>query len=90
VRIHFAAQVAATVAESRWHRSQEIEKHPDGSLTLELKLRNLEEVKTWVQSFGPLAKVLEPEELVDAIIRDLAAALQAYTRNTEHPGSVNG
>lgn len=90
VRIHFAAQVAATVAESRWHRSQEIEKHPDGSLTLQLKLRNLEEVKSWVQSFGPLARVLEPEELADAIVRDLAAALQAYTRNAMHTGSAGG
>lgn len=89
VRIHFAPQVAATVTESRWHRSQEIEKHPDGSLTLQLKLSNLEEVKCWVQSFGPLARVLEPDELVEAIVRDLAATIQGYTRHAEHPGSAN-
>ncbi|MFM7055775.1 MAG: helix-turn-helix transcriptional regulator [Planctomycetota bacterium] len=82
VRIHFAAAVAAVVRESHWHRSQEIELHPDGSLTLKLKLRNLEEVKSWVQSFGPLARVLEPEELVDALVRDLSATLQAYAQGS--------
>lgn len=81
VRIHFAAAVAAMVRESRWHRSQEIQQHPDGSVILQLKLGNLEEVKSWVQGFGPLARVLEPEELVDALVRDLAATLQAYAQN---------
>lgn len=80
VRIHFSASAATAVSESRWHPSQELERHPDGSLTLQLRLRNLEEVKSWVQSFGPLARVLEPEELVDAIIHDLATALQAYAQ----------
>lgn len=83
VRIHFAAAAAAAVSESQWHPSQELQSHADGSLTLQLKLRNLEEVRSWVQSFGPLARVLEPEELVDAIVRDLTAALQSYTQGHE-------
>ena len=80
VKIHFLAAAAASVSESRWHRSQEILNHPDGSLTLRLKVSNLEELRSWVLSFGPLARVLEPDELIDAVTRDLHATLDAYSR----------
>lgn len=78
IRIQFASTVAGTVKESRWHRSQEIIENSDGSLTLKLKLGNLEEIKSWVMGFGPLAKVLEPLELVEAIRQDVRQMADAY------------
>ncbi|MEY3459238.1 MAG: hypothetical protein RL215_2395 [Planctomycetota bacterium] len=80
VRIQFAAGAAAAVRESRWHRSQELTLHADGSVTLELRVRNLEEVRSWVQGFGCLARVLEPKELIESIISDLHATLLGYSR----------
>jgi proteasome accessory factor B len=78
VRIQFASSVAGTVRESRWHRSQQIVENPDGSIELKLKLANLEEIKSWVMGFGPLAKVLAPKELVQSIRDDVRRMTEAY------------
>lgn len=78
IRIQFAALAAGAVRESRWHRSQEIVEHRDGSIELKLKLGNLEEIKSWVMGFGAMAKVLAPKELVQAIRDDVRRMTEAY------------
>ena len=39
----------------------------DGSLIAEFRLPDTQEIKRWIMSFGPNAKVLEPQELVGGI-----------------------
>ena len=78
IRIQFAASAAGAVRESRWHRSQEIVEHHDGSIVLKLKLGNLEEIKSWVMGFGSMAKVLAPRELVQAVRDDVRRMNEAY------------
>jgi predicted DNA-binding transcriptional regulator YafY len=80
VRIRFAATVARYVQEHHWHASQKLRPQKDGSLILELQLASLEEVKSWIQSFGPNAIVLEPEELREEVIAELEANLLVYQR----------
>lgn len=60
VRIRFDSFQARYIRERQWHPSQEIEEHPDGALTLTLRVRGLGEVKRWVMSFGSRAEVLDP------------------------------
>ncbi len=78
IRIRFAAQVAGTVRESQWHRSQQLVETADGSVLLTLTLENLEEIKSWVMGFGSMARVLEPPELVQAIRDDLRLMAASY------------
>ena len=78
VRVRFAADAAGYVAAGRWHASQTVEEHADGSLTLTLELSAFEEVAAWVMSFGPRAEALEPAELRDQIAADLRAAAGRY------------
>jgi len=80
VRVHFAAQAAGSVKESRWNRSQKFVDRKDGSTVMSLKLRNLDEIKSWILSFGPLAKVLEPVELVESLQRDVEAMRRQYSK----------
>jgi predicted DNA-binding transcriptional regulator YafY len=63
VRVRFDSFQARYIRERQWHPSQEVEEHPDGSLTLTLRVRGLGEVKRWVMSFGSRAEVLAPEYL---------------------------
>jgi len=65
--IWFDAQTAPYIRERRWHRTQRIEEHGDGSLTLHLVVRGLHEVKRWVLGYGRGAVVKEPVELVELV-----------------------
>lgn len=78
VRIQFSTEAAAGVKESRWHRSQKFVDRKDGSTVMTLKLKSLDEIKSWILSFGPLAKVLEPAELIDAVRKDIQQMQDHY------------
>lgn len=70
VRIRFSSDVATHVQERRWHRSQQVHALPDGSVELCMRVAGLPEVRSWVQSFGAAATVLDPQSLADEIARE--------------------
>jgi proteasome accessory factor B len=78
IRIHFTRDVARYVKESRWHNSQKLHDQPDGSLIAEFELTDIQEIKRWIMSFGPNAKVMGPEQLVSEMQKDLAAMQKHY------------
>lgn len=81
--IWFDSPTAPYIRERRWHPTQEIEEHTDGSLTLRFVVRGLNEVKRWVLFYGKGARVLGPPQLV-AMVRDEVAGMQAqYQREDE-------
>ncbi len=51
------------VRERLWHPSQTLEDHPDGSLTLTLRVADTIEVKRWILGWGAGAEALEPARL---------------------------
>jgi predicted DNA-binding transcriptional regulator YafY len=71
VRIRFDPFQARYIRERQWHPSQEIEEHPDGALTLTLRLRGLGEVKRWLLGFGHRAEVLTPQWLREEVTREV-------------------
>jgi proteasome accessory factor B len=85
VVIRFAPEVARYVAEHRWHASQTLTRQDDDSLLAEFELTSLEEVKSWVLSFGSKAVVEEPPQLRETIEADLHAALGAYAHRLRVP-----
>lgn len=64
VAIWFDTSTSPYVRERRWHPTQEIEEHSDGSITLQMKVTGLNELKRWVLGYGKGAVVKEPPELV--------------------------
>jgi proteasome accessory factor B len=78
VKIRFASSVVRYVEESRWHPSQKLTRHKDGSLLAEFGLSSTEEIKAWILSFGRHAVVEEPKELRTAISGEVAALAGAY------------
>jgi predicted DNA-binding transcriptional regulator YafY len=78
VRIRISPAWARYVAERTWHPSQHIQRHIDGGIEIAFRVAGLEEIRQWVLSLGPEARVLEPPELKAAVAESLAEALALY------------
>ncbi|MCW6038676.1 transcriptional regulator [Spirulina subsalsa FACHB-351] len=78
IAIWFDAATAPFIRERRWHVTQEITEHPDGSLTLHLVASGLNDLKRWVLGYGKGAKVKEPPELVALVKAELEGMMQHY------------
>jgi predicted DNA-binding transcriptional regulator YafY len=67
IDIVFEPRIARHLKERVWHPSQQIHEQPDGHLTMTLHVCNDFALRSWILSFGPLARVLSPPELVKQI-----------------------
>jgi predicted DNA-binding transcriptional regulator YafY len=86
--IWFDVRTAPYIRERKWHPTQMIENHEDGSLTLRFVVRGLNEVKRWVLYYGAGAKVLDPPELVAMMRQELQGMANKYY--SELGDSTNG
>lgn len=71
VKVRFFPPAADHVAENTWHPTQALEWRSDGSVDIEWQLGGLQEVSTWILSWGPQALAIEPPEL-RIMLRDAA------------------
>ncbi len=78
VKVWFAASQARYISERQWSMDQKITENPDGSIILEMKTSGRYEVKRWIMSYGPDAKVLEPEDLRQEIAADIEEMRKQY------------
>jgi len=78
IRIQFRPNVAYLIKERRWHPSQQIERLKDGSVILTFTAGGMDELASWVLSWGQEAKVLEPQILLEAVKAHLTRALHRY------------
>ena len=78
VRVRFSPEAAVYVQEKEWHQGQTIKRYSDGSIIISFTTEGLDAVKRWVLSFGGEALVLEPEELVKAIVNESKRIQGAY------------
>jgi predicted DNA-binding transcriptional regulator YafY len=86
VAIRFNAAFAETVSDTRWHATQEIEHHEDGSCTFRCTVSGLDEIVWWVLSMGPNCTVLEPSELRDRV-RDASARTAMLYETDDAPNA---
>jgi len=78
VEIWFDSKTAPYIRERRWHYSQVIEEHSDGSLTLKMCVRGINDLKRWVMWYGKGAIVKEPPELVALVKAEIQAMVECY------------
>jgi predicted DNA-binding transcriptional regulator YafY len=78
VVIWFDATSAPYIRERRWHITQEIVEHSDGSLTLNLVTSGLNDLKRWVLGYGKGAVVKEPSELVALLKAEVEGMSKHY------------
>lgn len=63
VVLRFAPSVAARVAETTWHPTQQVDLGADGSLTWRATVAGTIEIRLWILSWGDEVEVLEPAAL---------------------------
>lgn len=78
VRIEFSSDAAYMIKERQWHPTQTIRSSKGGSLVLTMTTGGIEEVASWVLSWGDKAKVLAPPELREMVAEELVAAARLY------------
>jgi predicted DNA-binding transcriptional regulator YafY len=77
VRLEFTGLAARLVPERRWHPTQKIVTRPDRSVRLEMTVTGLDEVASWVMSFGGECRVVGPERLHGMVVKAGRALLRA-------------
>ncbi len=78
VRIRFRPDVAYMFKERKWHPTQRVKANKNGSVVVTMDVGGLEEVASWVLSWGPQATVLEPPSLRRLVANEMRAALRPY------------
>ena len=81
VRLHVDESRAVYFQSKRYHPSQEAERQVDGSLRVRYRVPGgaaLDEVRSFVASWGPHVTVLEPPELAARLARDAAETARRY------------
>lgn len=78
VEIKVSKARAAFVSERKWHSSQEVVKHKDGSVTLKLKVGLTPTLTSWILSLGDHAEVLTPESLKQDVFKTALAVSKKY------------
>lgn len=79
VVIRFRPLVARNVAEVRWHRTQQVQWLPDGSLEFRVSVEGLTEISWWILGYGDTAEVVSPPELRERLRTRIAAMHQLYS-----------
>lgn len=90
VALRFTRESAGRIAEKVWHRSQSVEREPDGGLVLRMEVSDLREVKRWAMFWGSTCEVLEPRELRDSIFDECRARLSSEGRSSNRDEYSDG
>jgi len=78
VKIRFSGVAARLVAEKQWHASQKLTPKKDGSILFEMTVADLDEVLSWVLSFGAMAEVIGPQELRKGVVNNIRRMKDFY------------
>jgi proteasome accessory factor B len=84
IRIRFTAKVKRLLEEKVYHTSQKLIPQKDGSVIVEYTLTTLEEIRSWILSYGHHAQVLEPIELIDAVKKEVDLMSKIYGKAKLH------
>jgi predicted DNA-binding transcriptional regulator YafY len=78
IEIAFEPAIAPYIAERTWHASQRLTEREGGGVLLALDVSNDWALRSWILSFGPLARVLAPAALAAEIKSDIDRAAARY------------
>jgi predicted DNA-binding transcriptional regulator YafY len=80
VEVLIDPQFAETVTDTRWHHTQRVQRHADGSATMRFTVSGLDEIVWWILAMGPHCRVSKPAELASRVRRLAAETASLYTR----------
>ncbi len=83
VKIWFSEKAAPYIKERKWYRKQHIIENDDRSIIMCFNISHLLEVQRWVLSWGCMAKVLAPGELINQVAEELQKTSAHYGNGNE-------
>jgi predicted DNA-binding transcriptional regulator YafY len=78
VEIVFEPRIAPYVRERMWHSSQTVRDEVDGRMVVTLNVSNDFALRSWILSFGALAKVMAPPALAQEIAAECSRMVERY------------
>lgn len=81
VEILFAPEAASQMAETKWHPTQRVVMHRDGSAMLHVRVDGLDEIVWWLLGWAPFARVVQPKKLREMLVGELQAALARNSKD---------
>ncbi len=83
VVLRFTPNVAARVASTNWHESQEVRELPEGGVELRLVIAETTEIRSWILGWGKECEVIAPAALRASIAEEVVAASAGYLKQTK-------
>ncbi|MBU0704653.1 MAG: CRISPR-associated helicase Cas3', partial [Chloroflexi bacterium] len=74
----FHPRVAHRVRETRWHRSEQVEEQPDGSLIWRAQVAEPQEMLPWIRGWGADVEVVEPPDLREKLMEEAQRLAKVY------------
>lgn len=79
VKVKFSPKVAKMITESKRHPTQVVYPQNDGGVIMEVTVAGIQEIASWIMSYGKEATVLEPPHLVDYILEHAKRMVDHYS-----------
>lgn len=80
IKIKFSPKVSCMLREVKYHPNQKVTFLKDNSAILEIEVAGLDEIASWLLSFGGNIKVLEPLNLKEKILKSALAITRLYQK----------
>ena len=71
-------EIMRIMEETIWHPSQVLDRQPDGSMIMTLRVTDTVELYSWILGWGEKIEVLEPPEIREAVIETAEAVRELY------------
>ena len=78
VKIRISGEISPYFKERQWHPTQKLQSLKNGDVILSFQAGGMDEIVSWVLSWGARMKALAPTELVNAVNQEITAMHQNY------------
>jgi predicted DNA-binding transcriptional regulator YafY len=78
VQVRFSKEVADYFNERQWHPTQKVKTLKNGDVIVSFQAGGMDEIVSWVLSWGTNARVLEPDALVCEVSKELQSLCRSY------------
>ena len=81
VFLKFSERYARWIKRRKWHPTQVIEEHKDGSIIFKVKVEGTVELKWWTYHWIPFCEILAPPELRKEVTEEMRGMLGVYGKD---------
>jgi len=90
VVLRFHPRVVHRVRETQWHRSEQTEEQPDGSLVWRAQVAEPQEMLPWIRGWGADVEVVEPLELRERMMGEARRLAETYDWQVSRGSATEG